>query len=525
MKKLVSGCLAATAIAVFASRASALPPPALSVASESGSTMYTDLGNGLNATYLVFQISNSGGPAGDVWAQLDTSASSIISNVGTGVHQLKFKAATGAHGTAPTPELGLAGGETKGVFFLVKANATTNTNQKLTVKLFSTCSDTSTPGCGSGTLSGSLGTQDFNFTVVDTIKASSNKVNTVITIPNNPQIGQLGTITVTGCTGTVGAGKVLYFTPVSADTWPADAFEFIDSDIQIDNYAGSPYRGVALIPIGDVLTTNNCYDEIFTFVIQGVGTASTTPTNYITSGGSNVKHTTNSSGSFSVTIPSPNCGTITVSSNPSTLPDATVGAAYSGTITASPAPAGTYTFTASGLPGWLSLDPSTGALTGTPGFGDVGAVSFTVTATDSGGEPAGCTGQAQFSFNVVCPHIDLHSVPSCCSFPNATVGQLYTIQFSATPSGTYTFSGTNFPAWLSIDPSTGLASGTPGPGDVGLVDIGVTATETTSQCQGGGEIEFNVDPAPPVIPVLGGPGLALLALGLAASAFLLVRRG
>ncbi|HET9793231.1 MAG TPA: putative Ig domain-containing protein [Thermoanaerobaculia bacterium] len=533
MKKIILASSLAIAVIGLASRGSALPPPSLSVASESGSVMYTDIGNTLDATYLVFQITNSGGPASDVWAQLDTSASSIISNVGTGVHELKFKPATGAHGTAPTPETGLAGGETKGVFFLVKATQTTSTPQTLTVKLFSTCSDTSTPGCGSGTLSGSLGSQSFAFTVADTIQANANKVNTVITIPSNPQIGQLGTITVDGCTGTVGAAKVLYFSPVSSHSWPADSFEFIDADIDINGYANTPYRNVALIPSADVLTNATCsqngsgtgsYDEIFTFVIDGQGTASTTPANFISSG-TQVKHTTNASGSFSVVIPPPTCPTITVSSTPATLLNATVGVPYSASFSASPPAQGTYSFTASGLPAWLSLDSSTGALTGTPGFGDVGTVSFTVTATDSGGDPAGCTGQTQFTFDVVCAHIDVHSVPSCCPYPAATVGQLYTIHFSASPSGTYTFSGFNFPSWLSIDPSTGILSGTPGTGDVGVVDIGVTATETTSQCQGGLEVEFNVDPAAPKVPTLGGVGLAVLALSLAASAYSLIRRG
>ena len=525
MKKPFSVLLLALGLGISARRAQA--NPVYSIASESGSVMYTDLGNGLNASYLVFQITKNGpGTDATVWAQLDTSASSIISNVGTGQHLVSaWNPSTGAHGTAPTADGdGFDQGETKGAFFLVKASATTNTSQTLTVNLFSSCSNTSTPGCASGTLSGSLGTASFSFTVADTIKASANKVNTVITIPSNPKIGQFGTITVTGCTGTVGAGKVLYFTPVSADTWPADAFEFIDSDIQIASYAGSPYRDVALIPNGDVLTTNNCYDEIFTFVIQGVGTATTTPTNYITSGGPNITHTTNTSGSFSVTIPPPTCGTITVSSNPSTLPDASVGVPYSGTITASPAPAGTYSFVASGLPAWLSLNPSTGALTGTPGLGDVGSVSFTVTVTDSGGEPSGCTGQAQFAFNVACPSISVKVAPT--PIPHAVTGQLFSVTFSVTsPPGTFTWSASGLPSWLSIDPSTGVLSGTPGTSDIGKADFDVVVTETTSGCQNGGPVEVIVDPPAPAIPILGGPGLALLALGLAAAAFLLVRRG
>lgn len=371
-------------------------------------------------------------------------------------------------------------------------------------------------------MSGSLAATSFAFTVDDTIKANANKVNTVITIPNNPQIGQFGNITVTGCTGTVGAAKVLYFTPVAADSWPADAFEFIDSDIQVDNYAHTPYRDVAVIPTGDVLTTNNCYDEIFTFVIEGVGSATTTPSNYISSG-TQIKHTTNTSGSFSVTIPPPECGTITVGSNPSTLPGAVAGQPYSATITASPAPAGTYSFAATGLPSWLTLDASTGALTGTPTAADVGSVSFTVTVTDSGGSPSGCTGQKQFGFDVSCTAITVNSSPA--SIPNAVEGQPFSVTFSGSPAGTYTFSASSLPSWLNLS-SGGALTGTPTSSDLGSVSFTVTATDTTSLCTGKRTVTFNADPANvPVVPILGGPGLALLALGLAGAAFLLIRRG
>ncbi len=372
----------------LSSRASATVP-VISVTSESGSVMYTDFGNGLDATYLVFQLLNSGGGVPDVWVTLDTSASSIISNVGSGIHELKFKISTGAHGTDPVAELGLANGETKGVFFLVKASSTTATPQVLTVKV------------GSTSGASDYGTFPFAFTVADTIQANANKVNTVLTIPNNPTIGLLGKITVTGCTGTVGAAKVLYFSPVSSHTWPADAFEFVDSDIQIANYANSPYRDVALIPTADVLTTNNCYDEIFTFQIDSVGTANTSPANYISSG-TQVKHTSNTSGSFSVTIPPPTCaGFSAVTISPSTVPDATDGSAYSQQLSASGGPAGTYTFTSTTLPAWLNLS-SSGLLSGTPATSDVGSFSFTVTATDtptSGSDPT-CSGQITYNFTV-----------------------------------------------------------------------------------------------------------------------------
>jgi hypothetical protein len=471
--------------------------------------MYTDLGNGMNATYLVFQVT-SDTTVPDAWLKLDTSGSSIISNVGTGVHRLRYNMSTGAHGTDPTLGNGLVAGVPKAVFFLVKATTTTLVNQNLVVRVY----DGDPSGSGNEQAS-----QSFDFKVADSIQANANKVNTVITIPNNPQINELGRITVTGCTGTVGAARILYFSPVSADSWPADTFEFIDSDIQIENYAASPYRGIARIPFGDVLSTDNCYDEVFTFVINAVGTATTTPANFISSG-TQIKHTTNSSGSFEVVIPPAECSTITVSSTPASLPNAVPSQLFSVTFSAAPPPGGNYTFSASGLPAWLSLDPNTGVLSGTPTLADIGTVSFTVTATDTGSDPSDCSGQKQFSFDVVCPTISVLAGP----IANAIIGHLDTIHFSGVGLGTFSFSATGLPGWLSIDPVTGDVTGTPTNSDVGPVSFTVVVTEATSNCTAARPVAFAVAPEGQDVPTLGGTGLALLALSLAGAAFLVIRR-
>jgi hypothetical protein len=64
------------------------------------------------------------------------------------------------------------------------------------------------------------------------------------------------------------------------------------------------------------------------------------------------------------------------------LPSGTVSIAYSGAITASGG-AAPYTFKASGLPGGLSIDSSTGVITGAPTPNAVGTAQFTVTVADS----------------------------------------------------------------------------------------------------------------------------------------------
>ncbi|MFC0588208.1 putative Ig domain-containing protein [Novosphingobium aquiterrae] len=97
---------------------------------------------------------------------------------------------------------------------------------------------------------------------------------------------------------------------------------------------------------------------------------------------------------YSLTINAPGL-TIT----PATLPAAHFGVAYSQTLTASGGIA-PYHFAISvgALPTGLSLNPNTGAITGTPSVG--GVFNLTVTATDSTGGTPG-SGSRAYTFNVI----------------------------------------------------------------------------------------------------------------------------
>jgi uncharacterized repeat protein (TIGR02543 family) len=155
---------------------------------------------------------------------------------------------------------------------------------------------------------------------------------------------------------------------------------------------------------------------------------------------------------YSITIVSP---TITV--HPATGAGGTVGVAYSQTFTGSGGTA-PYTF---GLgwpappPGGLSLDPATGVLSGTPT--DAGTFSFYVNATDS----FGSAGATLVSITIVSPTITVHPATAL----NGTIGVAYSQTFTAT-GGTapYTFAipwPALPPQGLTLDPATGVLSGTP----------------------------------------------------------------
>jgi large repetitive protein len=171
--------------------------------------------------------------------------------------------------------------------------------------------------------------------------------------------------------------------------------------------------------------------------------------------------------SVTITIDPP--PTITVS--PATLPAATVGSAYSQTISGGGGTAPyTFAITAGALPAGLTLNASTGALSGTPTAG--GTFNFTVTATDSNS----FTGSRAYTLTVNAPTISV----APATLPSATVGSAYSQTITAsggTAPSTFAITAGALPAGLSLS-SGGNLSGTPTSG--GTFNFTVTATDSST---------------------------------------------
>lgn len=176
--------------------------------------------------------------------------------------------------------------------------------------------------------------------------------------------------------------------------------------------------------------------------------------------------------------------------NPASLPNGTVGSSYNQTVTASGGTA-PYTFAASAgaLPPGLTLNTSTGQISGSPTAAG-GPFKFTIRATDANG----CTGARAYSISTNCVAITL----SPSSLANGLVGAPYnqTITASGTP-GPFTFAVTSggLPAGLSLNASTGQISGTPTA--AGSSNFTITATDETRGCSGNRSYLIAINALPP----------------------------
>src|SRR5215472_12333172 len=136
------------------------------------------------------------------------------------------------------------------------------------------------------------------------------------------------------------------------------------------------------------------------------------------------------------------------------------------------APGQTLTYSATGLPAGLSVNSSTGLISGTPTA--AGTSTVTAIATDA----TGASGSAAFSWTIKSPGGNIVSVtnPGTQSWTVGTAASLQ-VQASDSASGqTLTYSATGLPAGLSIS-SSGLISGTPTAASTGSATV--TAKDTT----------------------------------------------
>ncbi len=174
------------------------------------------------------------------------------------------------------------------------------------------------------------------------------------------------------------------------------------------------------------------------------------------------------------------------------LPAGMVGASYSTTLAGNGGDP-PYSWMANGLPGGLTLNATTGAITGTPTTAGTSSVEVTLTDADDQTATATLTLDVRAALKI-----------TTSSLPDGQTGAAY----SATLAGTgglapYSWTATGLPDGLTLDSASGAITGTPTAVGTATVDVTITdaAGATANQT-----LSLDVEPPPLTITTSSLPG-------------------
>ena len=177
--------------------------------------------------------------------------------------------------------------------------------------------------------------------------------------------------------------------------------------------------------------------------------------------------------SFTITVSNANDAPTITSTAVTT---ATEDAAYSYTFTVNDVDVGdTLTLSAPTLPAWLSFDPATGILSGTPSNAEVGTHNVVLRVNDG-------TVDVDESFTITVSNANDAPTITSTAVTTATEDAAYSYTFTVNDvdvGDTLTLSAPTLPAWLSFDPATGILSGTPSNAEVGTHNVVLRVNDGT----------------------------------------------
>lgn len=156
---------------------------------------------------------------------------------------------------------------------------------------------------------------------------------------------------------------------------------------------------------------------------------------------------------------------------------------------------GSITFSASGLPPGITIDSTSGLISGTTTT--AGTFNFVVTAHDTN---LASTSRSYTNETVVGP-----PTFTTASLPSATLNLPYSATVSATGgTGPLTYSANSMPSYLQINSTTGVISGTPNA--LGTVNFTAVATDQNGVV-GSRALSLTVNPPPPIATAFTAPSV------------------
>ena len=264
-----------------------------------GQVFYTDLRNGVNASYVGYAIKNdTASSINELWLEISDFRSS-----GTSVLTLANPA------DAFQPIGTISAGQTKNIFVLIKSSAVTTSSQTHDVKVHR-----GYPGGISSIYTTGANKAECYYTfetVNRTIAANSNKVQSMSVDDLTPEIGGTVTVTVTGATGTPGSGtssvdgSIMWLSGASSSIWPTQALRLESTNLSVKYRKSSSqvsFANTLLLRTIDSgvnggnnstkFTSSTTYTATFTFRVLNSATsdAEVKPVAQIASG-TQIKHT------------------------------------------------------------------------------------------------------------------------------------------------------------------------------------------------------------------------------------------
>src|SRR5438552_7448193 len=245
----------------------------------------------------------------------------------------------------------------------------------------------------------------------------------------------------------VGAVPTLSSISPTSTTTCAGSFSLTLNGTNFANNAKVNFGATQLTP-----TTSSSTQLVVTVPASSVATAGTVSVTVVNPGGGGG---TSNAQTFTINNPPPPV----ISSGAAAT--GTTGVAFTYQIVASNCPT---SYNATGLPSGLTVNTSTGLISGTPTT--AGTYSVTISATNSGG-----TGSATLTLTID------PAKPVITSSLTATgqVGVAFSYQITATNNPT-SYNATGLPAGLTVNPSTGVISGTPT--TTGIYSVTISATNS-----------------------------------------------